>query len=107
MGSMFSSLDTPTYDFSKEITLYQSGKAAILYPQSVNAFAAHAFAPNATLAALMAYAPTVSGPTGKYFDEIGSLSFGISKFTHNPKAAFLALSFLTRYERHPMFAHSF
>lgn len=107
MGSAFSSPDTPTYDFSKEITLYQSGKAAILYPQSVNAFAAQAFAPNATLAALMAYAPTVTGPTGKYFDEIWSLSFGISKFTHNPKAAFLALSFLTSYERQLNFATAF
>src|SRR5437870_8195981 len=99
MGSAFSSPDTPTYDFSKEITLYQSGKAAILYPQSVNAFAAQAFSPNATLAAQMAYAATVTGPTGKYFDEIWSLSFGISKYTHNPKAAFLSLSFLTSYDR--------
>ena len=107
MGSQFSSPDTPTYDFSKEITLYQSGKAAILYPQSVNAFAAQAFSSNATLAAQMAYAPTVTGPTGNYFDEIWSLSFGISKYTHSPKAAFLVLSFLTSYQRQLNFASSF
>jgi sorbitol/mannitol transport system substrate-binding protein len=106
MGSEFSTPDTPSYDFSKEISLYQSGKAAILFPQSVNAFVAQKYG-DPSITSKMAYAPTVVGPTGQAFDEIWSLAFGISKFTHNPTAAWLALTFLMSYPRQLYFAEGY
>lgn len=103
MGKLYATPDTPGYDFSKEISLYQAGKAAILYPQSVNAFVAQQGA-SSSIASQMKYAPTVVGPTGLPLDEIWSLSFGISKLTHHPEQAWQALAFLSGYDRQLYFA---
>jgi sorbitol/mannitol transport system substrate-binding protein len=103
LGKDYSTPDSPSYDFSKEISLYQAGKAAILFPQSVNAFVAQEGA-SPSIAAQMMYAPTVTGPTGLPLEEIWSLSFGISKLTHYPEQAWLALTFLSGYDRQLYFA---
>jgi sorbitol/mannitol transport system substrate-binding protein len=103
MGKLYSTPDSPSYDFSKEISLYEAGKAAILYPQSVNAFVAQDGAAS-SIKSDMTYAPTVTGPTGLPLDELWSLSFGISKATKNPTAAWLALAFLTDYANQLYFA---
>jgi len=81
LGKDYSTPDSPSYDFSKEISLYQAGKAAILYPQSVNAFVAKIYA-SPSIGSQMKFAPTVTGPTGLPINELWSLSFGISKLTH-------------------------
>ena len=106
LGKTYSTADTPSYDFSKAISLYQAGKAAILFPSSVNGFVAVDGATPA-IASQMKFVPMVVGPTGQSLDQLWSLSFGISEATHNPQQAWLALTFLTGHDEQLNFATNF
>ena len=91
----YSTPDTPSYDFSSQINLYASGKAVILFPQSVNAFAAQAFFADEEIGKAMSYAPTVVGANGRPIQQIWNMAFGINSDSKNPEAAWKVLTLLT------------
>lgn len=96
--------ETPTYDFSAQINTYAAGKAAILFPQSVNAFVALAFGANETIRPHMKFAPTVEGREGRLIQQWWSMSFGINRDSKNKLAAWKVLTLLTGYQTQRHFA---
>jgi len=96
--------ETPTYDFSKQINDWGTGKAAILFPQSVNAFVAQAFVATPDIKKHMRFAPTVSGRRGRLIQQWWSMSFGINRDSKNKVAAWKVLNLLTGAETQKFFS---
>ena len=96
--------ETPSYDFSKQINDFGTGKAAILFPQSVNAFVAQAFVAPPEIRPHLKFAPTVSGRRGRLVQQWWSMSFGINRDSKNKVAAWKVLNLLTGKETQKFFS---
>lgn len=96
--------ETPAYDFSKQINDWGTGKAAILFPQSVNAFVAQAFVAPPDIKPHLRFAPTVSGRRGRLIQQWWSMSFGINRDSKNKLAAWKVLNLLTGHATQKYFA---
>jgi ABC-type glycerol-3-phosphate transport system substrate-binding protein len=87
--------ESASYDFSKQIDAYAGEKAAILFPQFVNAASALTYYAAPEVKPHLKFAPTVSGRKGRLIQEFWSMSFGINRDSKNKVAAWKVLNFLT------------
>jgi ABC-type glycerol-3-phosphate transport system substrate-binding protein len=77
------------------MNLYAQGKAAILFPSAINAFAGIPGSEVAEVKEFSAFAPSPVGPSGKAVQSFWTFSVGISAFSKHKDEAYKVLAFLT------------
>ncbi|GKY87404.1 extracellular solute-binding protein [Sinisalibacter aestuarii] len=77
------------------MNLYAQGKAAILFPSAINAFAGIPSSEVPEVKEFSAFAPSPAGPSGKVVQSFWTFSVGVSAFSKNKQEAYEVLAFLT------------
>lgn len=84
-----------THTWVDMMNLYAQGKAVVLFPSAINAFAGIPSSKVPEVKEFSAFAPAPTGPSGKAVQSFWTFSVGISAFSKNKDAAYKALAFLT------------
>lgn len=77
------------------MNLYSQGKAAIVFPSAINAFAGIPGSEVAEVKESSAFAPSPVGPSGKAVQSFWTFSVGVSAFSENKEDAYKVLAFMT------------
>lgn len=102
----FGSPGIATHTWVDMMNLYAQGKAAVVMPSAINAFAG---IPGSEIAAVKehsAFAPSPIGPSGKAVQSFWTFSVGVSAFSKNKDAAYKTLAFMTSEDTMRAFAES-
>ncbi|MDF2373598.1 MAG: extracellular solute-binding protein [Rhizobiaceae bacterium] len=84
-----------THTWVDMMNLYAQGKAVVLMPSAINAFAG---IPGSEIAAVKEhskFAPSPTGPSGKAIQSFWTFSVGVSAYSKNKPEAYKTLAFLT------------
>ncbi|MDB5524755.1 MAG: sugar transporter substrate-binding protein [Rhizobium sp.] len=84
-----------THTWVDMMNLYGQGKAVVLFPSAINAFAGIPGSEVEAVKKYSAFAPSPVGPSGKAVQSFWTFSVGVSAFSKNKDAAYKALAFLT------------
>lgn len=84
-----------THTWVDMMNLYAQGKAVVLFPSAINAFAGIPGSEIPEVKEHSAFAPAPVGPSGKAVQSFWTFSVGISAFSKNKDDAYKALAFLT------------
>ena len=95
-----------THTWVDMMNLYAQGKAVVLFPSAINAFAGIPGSEVPEVKEQSAFAPSPIGPSGKAVQSFWTFSVGVSAFSKNKDAAYKALAFMTSEETMRAFAES-
>jgi ABC-type glycerol-3-phosphate transport system substrate-binding protein len=84
-----------THTWVDMMNLYAQGKAVVLFPSAINAFAGIPGSKIAEVKEHSAFAASPVGPSGKAVQSFWTFSVGVSAFSKNKDAAYKTLAFLT------------
>jgi len=84
-----------THTWVDMMNLYAQGKAVVLFPSAINAFAGIPSSKVPEVKEFSAFASAPVGPSGKAVQSFWTFSVGVSAFSKNKDAAYKALAFLT------------
>ena len=96
-----------THTWVDMMNLYAQGKAVVLMPSAINAFAGIPGSEVPEVKEHSAFAPSPVGPSGKAVQSFWTFSVGVSAFSQNKDAAYKVLAFLTSEPVMRDFANSF
>jgi ABC-type glycerol-3-phosphate transport system substrate-binding protein len=84
-----------THTWVDMMNLYSQGKAVVVFPSAINAFAGLSTSEIAEVKQYSAFAPSPVGPSGKAVQSFWTFSIGVSAFSPNKDAAYKTLAFMT------------
>lgn len=84
-----------THTWVDMMNLYAQGKAVVLFPSAINAFAGIPGSKVPEVKEHSAFAPAPVGPSGKQVQSFWTFSVGVSAFSKNKDAAYKTLAFMT------------
>lgn len=84
-----------THTWVDMMNLYAQGKAVVLMPSAINAFAGIPGSEINEVKEDSAFAPSPTGPSGKAIQSFWTFSVGLSAFSQHKPEAYKALAFLT------------
>lgn len=84
-----------THTWVDMMNLYAQGKAVVLMPSAINAFAGIPGSNVPEVKEHSAFAPSPTGPSGKAVQSFWTFSVGVSNFSKDKDAAYKALAFMT------------
>lgn len=102
----FGSPGIATHTWVDMMNLYAQGKAVVLMPSAINAFAGIPNSEVPEVKANSAFAPSPIGPSGKAVQSFWTFSIGVSAFSKNKEAAYRTLAMLTSEESMQAFAET-
>lgn len=102
----FGSPGIATHTWVDMMNLYSQGKAAVVFPSAINAFAGIPASEIPEVKEHSAFAPSPVGPSGKAVQSFWTFSVGVSAFSKNKDAAYKALAFLTSEDTMRAFAET-